>query len=323
MLRPVLFPIALFLAGCPGQVLEWSAVEEGAPEGAFLMAWGATSDDIWVVGGQPDAGVVLRGDADGFVHQSLPEGVPILDWVNGTGPDDIWVGGVAGTLLHWNGAAWEDHSLAMEEAIWGIYARSPSEAWAVGGTSAWGGTAAVALRWDGLAWHPLDLPPPADSAPNLFKVTHDGTHLWMVGAGGLALRSEDGETLEVVPTGVADDLVTVDAADGVLVVVGGRGTGMVLEPTDDALSMTLRVRAGLAGVRVLDAHTALVAGEAGLTGLYHLDDDVLEEAEPVTTSVLHGTFEAPDGTLYAVGGNLYTASDAFEGTILAAPAPHL
>ncbi|MBW1881847.1 MAG: hypothetical protein JRJ84_26115, partial [Deltaproteobacteria bacterium] len=175
MLRPVLIPIAVFLTGCSGQALEWSVVEEGAPEGAFLMAWGATSDDVWVVGGQPDAGVVLRGDADGFAQHPLPEDIPILDWVHGTSAEDVWVGGVNGTLLHWDGSDWEDYSIPMDEAIWGLYARSPTEAWAVGGTSAWGGSFAVALRWDGATWSTLDLPPPADEAANLFKVAHDGT----------------------------------------------------------------------------------------------------------------------------------------------------
>jgi hypothetical protein len=321
MLRPVLIPIAVFLTGCPGQVLEWTVVEERAPEGAFLMAWGATSNDVWVVGGQPDAGVVLRGDAGGFAPHPLPEGTPILNWVHGTSVGDVWVGGVGGTLLHWDGSEWEDHSIPMEEAIWGIHARSPTEAWAVGGTSAWGGSFAVALRWDGEEWTALDLPPPADEAANLFKVTHDGTHLWMVGTQGLALRSADGETLEVVYTGVANDLVTVHTSDDAVLVVGGRGTGLVLEPEDDALATTLRVRAGLSGVHLLDARNALVVGEAGLGGLYDLETDLLEEAEPVTTSVLHGAFAAPDGTLYAVGGNLYSASDAFEGTLLSAPSP--
>mgnify|MGYP002065501325 CR=1 FL=1 len=74
-------------------------VMDAAPEGALMSVWGTAADDVWVVGGQPDAGVVLRGSGDRFIRHELPPGTPMLDWVHGTSPDDVWVAGLAGTLL--------------------------------------------------------------------------------------------------------------------------------------------------------------------------------------------------------------------------------
>jgi len=317
--------LVLLLAGCPHRdrpAIEWKPVLEGDPRGLFLSAWGPAADEVWVVGGQQHQGVALVGSADaGFTQRALPEGTPLLDWVHGTGSDDVWVGGISGTLLHWNGTGWEDFSIATDAAIWGIYAKSPTEAYAVGGTSSWGGDRAVAFAWDGQSWAPMDLPAAARDAASLFKVTDAGDAVWMVGVDGLALRATGGQALVSVPTGYADDLVTVNAMGGPLIAVGGRGTGAVLEVEGDGLAVKAEARAGLEGVTVFSPTEALVTGENGFTGLYHIDTDVLDEVPAVTEDVLHGSFAASDGRLYAVGGNLFTAGSTFAGTMLSAPAP--
>lgn len=306
--------LLLLAAGCPsGEVIDWRFAEQGAPEGVFLSAWGASGDDVWVVGGQPDRGAVLRGAGTSFAPIDLPPGVPLLTWVHGTSADDVWVAGIEGTVLHWDGDDWNDRSLDTDQALWGIHAR-PGAVRAVGGQSSWGGDAAVAAEWDGTAWTFLDLPPELDELSSLFKVTWDGDAWWVVGAGGVALT---GSPLQTVGTGFAQDLVTVDASGGPLVVVGGRGTGAVLERAGEGLAVTAQARAGLQGVDVIDAERALVCGENGLTGLYDVAGDALVEVPPLTTDVLHGCFVAPDGRPYAVGGNLFTSGDTFMGTILA------
>ena len=155
----------------------WEVLIEDDPRGAWLSAWGTAADDVWVVGGQPEQGAALHGSFDDLQEVALPEGTPLLNWVHGTGPDDVWVAGVAGTLLHWDGAAWTDHGIEVEEAIWGVYAVSPTEVYAVGGESGFGGEDAVALSWGGDGWTRLALPAEASGLSNLFKVHHDGSHL--------------------------------------------------------------------------------------------------------------------------------------------------
>lgn len=306
------------------EVIAWEAVLEQDDRGAFLSVWGPSGSDVWIVGGQPETGLVLRGSAaGGFVEEALPAGVPLLNWVHGVSASDLWVGGIQGALLHWDGSAWTDFSQDMEEAIWGVYAVSSDEVYAVGGSSGFGGENAVALRWDGASWSNVALPSELDGLDNIFKVHHDGTNLWMVGKQGAAMVG-DGITMTAVATGITADLVTANrpASGGPMVVVGGRGTGTILEAGADSLTVTAKANAGLNGVQVFASGTqAVVVGEGGYSALYNLDDDSVTEQLPLTTDVLHAAWGEAGGTMYAVGGNLFTAGDTYHGTVLAAPAP--
>ncbi len=309
-------------SGTTGPAIDWSPAITADARGAWLSVWGSSADDVWIVGGQPDAGVVLRGSGDQFSPVVLPVTVPILNWVHGTGPDDVWVGGIAGTLLHWDGATWTDHSQPVEEAIWGLYALAPDDVYAVGGASAWGGSTALALHYDGTAWTALDIPAQLEGPTNLFKVhAVSPDEVWAIGVGGVAMVGA-GTSFAAAPTGIAADLVTANAAHGPLVVVGGRGTGVILE-ADGAggLQRTVQAGAGLNGVMVYPSGTAVVVGELGYSGLYSIADDTLDEVLGSTSDVLHATWGTPGGTMYAVGGNLYTSSDSFQGVVLTAPAP--
>jgi hypothetical protein len=309
--------------GAPsGEGLSFEAALENDDRGAFLSVWRAPGGPLWVVGGQPDRGVVLQaaGSADDFVELALPDGVPLLNWVHGSSPDDVWVGGLSGTLLHWDGGAWSDHSLGREEAVWGIAVKSPTEAWAVGGESAWGGELGFAARWDGASWTEAALPVELQGATNLFKACYQGDVLWVVGVNGVAMR-EAGSGLEAVATGIQADLVTVHAAgpEGPLVVVGGRGTGVVLEGEGSGLSAGTQAISGLAGVSVLADGRAVVVGEMGFTAVYDTVDNSLLETLPVTRDVLHGVWSAPGEPIVAVGGDLYSAEGTFHGSIWVAP----
>lgn len=318
MKAPVLL-VPLAVACGPGAL---ETVLEDDPRGAYMAAWGSADDDVWVVGGQADAGVVLRGDRKGFDELPVPAGTPILDWVHGTGPDDVWVGGLTGTILHWDGADWEDHSLAIDEAIWGLYVRDTDDVWFVGGSSRWGGEVGVVYHFDGAEMRSLALPPELADLGNVFKVNEDGERIWVVGTGGAAAYVEDG-ALVAAATGTSQDLVTITGgAEGPMVVVGGRGTGLVMLRDGDALTQLTTVPAGLNGVVSLDDE-AVVVGEGGFIGAVDLATGAVEQAASPTSEILHGSWVDSTGRLYAVGGNLGTAAATFEGVIVSGARPEM
>ncbi|MCB9745494.1 MAG: hypothetical protein H6741_28460 [Alphaproteobacteria bacterium] len=307
----------------PPEALQWTPVLEEAEEGAFLAVWGLSGDDVWIVGGQPDAGVILRGSDQDWTPMALPAGTPLLNWVHGVAADDIWVAGIHGTLLHWDGGAWTDFSLEIEEAIWGVYALSSDDVVAVGGESGFGGSSGLILHWDGQSWTEQAIPSEYADIRNLFKVHHDGADWWVVGLGGAALRGPSADQLVAAPTGYAGDLVTAShpADGGPLIVVGGRGAGRVLEVEGDGLTVTAEAHAGLNGVAVLPDGRAIIAGEFGYTALYNSADDSVIDVRPITSDVLHGAWAFPGGMMYVVGGNLFTSDNFFHGVVLSGPTP--
>lgn len=293
--------------------LSWSVGIENASEGAFLSAWGIDSSDIWVVGGQAEAGIVLRGSQDTWTPHPLPENTPLLNWIHGTSDSDIWTGGLNGTLLHWNGTEWTDYRLDIEEAFWGIYANSSNDIVAVGGESRWGGSQGRIYHFDGTTWTESSVPEEVASVSNLFKVTHDGSQYWIVGVGGVVLQG-DGTNFSAVPTGIATDLITVDHKANRTQIVGGRGTGVVIDIEAGGLGAPTQAIAGLNGVSILDAERSFVVGERGYGAFY--ESGTFLELTSITLDVLHAAFVSNDDTIYAVGGNLFTSDPTFHGTIL-------
>ena len=162
----------------------WSIIESVDTDGAWLRAHVPLDDhkNVWLVGGQPEKGAIKIGNAeDGFEKIDLPEGTPLLNWADGSSTN-MWVGGLNGSILHWNGSEWFDFSLTVEEAIWGLVVTDNGETVvAVGGSSRWGGEEAIAYLRRNDQWTSLVLPEELDGLSNLFKVDFDGADYWMVG----------------------------------------------------------------------------------------------------------------------------------------------
>ena len=309
--------------GGTGAALAWAPVLEDIEDGAIVSAWSASAaDPLWLIGGQPQVGAILVGDADGgFTPMDLPADTPLLTWAHGTGPEDVWVTGVQGTLLHWGPEGWTDHSWPTEAAFWGVYAAGPDQVLAVGGESGWGGDAPIALYLDGATWTELSLPVEIAGISSLFKVRQVDDQWWLIGADGAAAAGPP-QALAAVATGTQADLVTLHqhSPGEPVLVVGGRGTGVVLESSGGALSVGSQATAGLNGVQVLADGRAVVVGERGIAGLYDPATDSLVESPAPTSDVLHAAWQHGD-QVYAVGGNLYTADAFFHGSVFRAPLP--
>lgn len=310
----------LLSSGCTTYAFELAV--SPVPEGGLWSAWGPNEDDIWVVGGQESEGVVLRGSGSGFRPMTLPANTPLLNWVHGRSDTDVWVGGLYGTLLHWNGEDWTDYSVAMDEAIWGIHAVSTEEVYAVGGLSGWSGTTRVALRFNGSDWTPIALPQALDELPALFKVFYDGADIWLVGARGTVLVG-DGTDFEQMETGVTEDISTVHSrGDGSVVMVGGLATGVILAgDKDTGVRVLAETPSRLFGVHVADSGDAVVAGFNGYLGTVSVDDGDVETLVSPTALILHAVYGQPDGKTYAVGGDIGSLKDTYTGVILASDTP--
>ncbi len=302
---------------------EWTVIESVDSSGAWLRAHVPSddTDSVWLVGGQPTQGAIKVGNAvDGFESLSLPADTPLLNWADGTSTN-MWVGGLYGTILHWDGSTWQDHSLNIEEAIWGLVTHDDTVV-AVGGSSRWGGESAIAVAKEGIdtEWTTLDIPEELGNLSNLFKVDFDGGNYWMVGTAGAAIYGQL-DTLEAIPTGITQDLITVlGLPNGQVGIVGGRGTGIYMTGNNGELSDATQLIAGINGIASNPSGDQLLVGELGFATFGQTGTGTWVDIPPTTTHILHAaaTHEL-NGTefWYAVGGNLATADSTFEGSILA------
>lgn len=120
-----------------------------------------------------------------------PQGNTLLA-VWGRGASDVWAGGNAGALVHYDGSTWQSVLSPTRAAIRGLWGQGPSNLFLVGDS-------ATALHWDGSSFSPVPLPAaPARRVTTLYAVFGTSpTDVWMVGTGGVALHYDGASTLQV------------------------------------------------------------------------------------------------------------------------------
>lgn len=115
----------------------WSTVWTGTShDNHFADIWASSPTDIWVIGRYGPNPYAVRYDGSQWseVSPQVPAYTyPPLTAVWGTGPEDIYVGGLDGLLLHFDGAGWTEFQAPVEETVGGIWGTASGTAWAVTG----------------------------------------------------------------------------------------------------------------------------------------------------------------------------------------------
>ena len=298
----------------PVQSLEKTlAVTLEVPDYAFLSLWDSSSS-LYVVGGNlsSDGGRVGRLDDDGYVELEPPAG-PLLWWVHGVDEQNIWMVGDRGRILKKHGDQWRDESIDDEKLVlWGAWAVSANDVWAVGGSVRRGGPKGVILRSNGDGqWRRITAPAlPTDL--NLYKVWAENERsVFFVGEGGVTLHY-DGDRFTRIDVGVRDLLFTLDGyaveQEPHVLAVGGANEGLVFrrEPDGAWTPEAIPSGPGLNGVAVIDSQLAVAVGHRGQV-LVRTDTDTWHRLRNPTIDrigvrTLHAVRKY--GRLYAVGGDL-------------------
>jgi photosystem II stability/assembly factor-like uncharacterized protein len=296
-------------APAPASLPTWALVTDGAPA-AFLGVAGTSSRDVWIVGADKGRGpIVLR--FDGTVFRRLETGHRgDLWWVAPLADGTAWLGGAEGTVLRYDGARFSrvPSPGLGKQTVFGVWASSSDDVWAVGG----------AAGRDGFVWHsrdgrlqpvalPADLPRrPDGEVPALLKVWGDGKGtVFVVGDRGIVLRSRNGGALELLATATTERLFTVHGEGGRIAVAGGTGSGVVFEGEASLEARAPEATPLLQGISLTSDGRGLAVGERGTVlrrtdAGWRLDDHGLASS----AESLHAVYMAPDGTAFAVGGNV-------------------
>jgi hypothetical protein len=331
-------------AGCdpdpssPLRPPEAAALEAGLrvvdhPLPGALLGVGGAGDDVWFVGGG-ESGTVFHLDLRAMRPEVIPAG-PRLWWVAATGePGGAVAGGEGGRILRRVAGAWvadavvvgdggpEEAELIDKAVIWGTFVVAPGDWWAVGGSVRRGGPKGLVLRSSGDG-HWRRVRDAALPELNLYKVWGAAADdLWIVGEGRVVLHF-DGARFTRHDVGERDLLFTVHGAmpstsdDAAPVAVGTGSEGGLLFRYDPAAARWRDVApAGtpnLNGVFVRPDGLVTVVGERGAVllgdraGRWHRLD--LIAADAIGARTLHAVYQSPDGTTWAVGGDLTAGTD--------------
>lgn len=308
----------------------WRPEAELSEEGVVMSVWGA-GDSVYSVGGQPDQGRVWRralsasaGEGEWVMQPNIPDG-PLLNWVHGA-EGHVWAVGNDGRALRSvNEGAWTTFATGTTQDLWGVFAVSASEVWAVGGDANGDGDAhPVLLRFDGDQWSEVPVPQLDRSGVRaFFKVWSDGGgRVWVVGMKGVIIAElGEGWSQQVVsPHGEsppnAEDLISLWGSQGEVVAVGGRSNGVIARWDGVSWrSQTIAGLPGLNGVWVDQAGVGHAVGVRGSAVTIAPGSFEVERQRTYVTMVLHAIWS--DGLArWAVGGTLDN-SPPWEGLIIA------
>lgn len=310
------------LAACepdPAAGSDWHEAFDARPVGWLMSTFVPPGTRTrYAVGGAPDAGVVMRDAGDGWARVDLGaagDGVPLLNWITGFGPDALVVVGSAGTVLRWDGAAWSKEPAATDQDLWGVWGARADDLWAVGGTTTPGGHPVI-LHFDGHAFS--EVPVPTLQKGNVrafFKVWGTAAdHALVVGQNGVVLRW-DGAVWTEELVGASADLIALWGTDkDHVAIVGGRGNAIVTT-WDGARWRTenLAPLSGLNGVWMRDRDVIHVVGTLGTVG--ELDFTTLAPRVRSLSQDLdfHAVYGDDQGRITAVGGSFRSVVAPFEG----------
>ncbi len=293
----------------PSDDATWSKTNAPWPS-AFLSVSGTSCSDIWVVGARVhDQATVLHFDGDRWERTEIEDEVDLW-WVHTTTDGEVFLGGSDGAVLRLVDGAFErfDTLSLARHTVFGVWG-SGEDLYAVGGI---GSRSGFVWHFDGDQWRSLPLPkdiPLLENgvAPGLFKVWGDdhGT-VWFVGAAGTVLRRDADGPLTLVEVPTKRTLFTIHGNADQVIAVGGDGSGLIVELSDDPKIIEPQGAPLFQGISVQDNGEAWAAG--GFGELYHRDNEGswerVDSGLDLFIESLHAVWSSPDGEVWAVGGNV-------------------
>jgi hypothetical protein len=223
----------VWMTGENGRISHWDGATfkhyASGTTATIFGVYAASATDVWAVGGTPEAtsgqpnDVLLHFDGAAWTPSPLPKTLGRTYFkVWGSGPEDVWVVGEAGTIWHRTGGAWtlaSDPPVAHGTLLT-VNGCAPNDVYAVGSRDV--------LHYDGAAWkaEPVTL---LNDVNGVSCGTRAGANeVLIVGFGGLKQRREGGVWIDDFGTPPFKDLhgAWVDPSGG----LWGAGGDFVAQP---------------------------------------------------------------------------------------------
>lgn len=219
-------PNDAFVVGSRGTVLRYDGTwtrTASVTDQDLWGVWGASADDIWAVGGSVFGGqpTILRYDGTAWSKMAFPTlskaRVNAFFKVWGTGPDNVYVVGQRGVVLHYDGVELRELLVGTTRDLISLWGTGPDRIVIAGGRAN-----GEIVTFDGTEWRNIVVAP-NPGLNGIWMRRPDVAHL--VGVNGTVLRLDfdSGEVTNESPREVTTDFHAVyGAPDGErMVAVGG------------------------------------------------------------------------------------------------------
>ncbi|HEX5724452.1 MAG TPA: hypothetical protein VFX98_03250 [Longimicrobiaceae bacterium] len=253
------------------------------PDGLNAV-WAAAGDDVWAAG----ASSLMRYDGGDWTVVQGGLDYPLLALV-GTSATNVFAGGPLGFIERWNGASL-DTMTVTNPTLYGVWAASDDEAWAVGEN----GT--IVHRDAGTGAWATEL---CGCGPTLYGVWGtSASSIWAVGDGGTILH-HDGTDWDPQTSGTAEDLAGIWGSGPLDVVAVGTGGAIVRYDGTDWTAEASGTSEDLADVWAASASDAFAVGTNGTILRWNG-----ASWSPMTSNTLNhltGVWGSSSSDVYAVG----------------------
>ena len=319
-----LAPDDVWAVGSAGLLLHWdggSFTPYPSPvTGNYNAVWGSSSNSVWAV---TQSGATVRYDGSSWSTVNTGWSMPAGYSITGTGPNDVYIGGASGSLLHWNGASYTA-PFGYPTDVRGLWASGPCDvlatgngiyrwngtgwsnpysgvsAFAVSGTSpsnVWTAGGANIGHWNGASWSFQPLPSPAGL---LYGISVAQRGLWAVGLKGAIATSTGGPvsvyTRSAIPTNASvTDVYAVSATDA----FAAATDGSVLRWNGTNWTATSLGTTQWLGISGTSASDVWVVGLGG--AIRHFDGTTWSTKASYTTAQLNRVVAFAPNDAWAVG----------------------
>jgi hypothetical protein len=277
-----------------------------------VLAVGGTSErDVYLVGGglgfPGKNALVVHFDGIGW-RELVNDRPETIWWVHAVGRDDVWMVGDDGLALHWDGTSFLRVPTRTHATLFGAWGSSSDDVWFVGGKPGAGEIEdnEVLLHWDGTRISKEAAFPQKGRA--LFKVFSAGDDVWVSGESGSLWNRREGVWRD--HSGEVSVLTSPFSLTGCssreLYAVGGKSVyaydGSAWRLESDASVGTIAIGAACG------AESLFVVGSGGMKLRYDKrSQEWFDEQDQVPWDTdFHGAWIAPDGSIWAGGGNFLT-----------------
>jgi len=280
----VAFSITTVAAG----TIVWSSI----PMDTLRGVWGTSASDVWAVGYH---GALKHFNGTSWTNFTSGTTEPLIG-VWGTSPSNVWiVGGLNGTILHYDGASWSSaFERGQRGALFGVWGGSASDVWVVGNVDS-------VFHYNGTTWSNV-----ATITPTIFGMWgNTASDIWAVGYSPAppapfgTIFHYDGATWSGVYPGTTQGLSGVWGTSASDVWATGAGGVIVHYNGTSWSSVTSPPSQGLVSVWAASASDAWAVGYGG--AIVHYNGTSWSNVTSGTNQDLFGVWGSSGSDIWAVG----------------------